>query len=69
MAFPNIRTTFYAQKKAEPEGGVFGSSETPKEEVKEEKPLNGDINNARKPVEKVAFVDPVVDRAHSTFYA
>jgi hypothetical protein len=64
--FPSIRTTFYAQ--AEPEGGVFGGSEAPTEEVKkpaEEKVKAGD---EKKPVEKVSFMEPITNRAHSTFY-
>lgn len=66
QAFPSIRTTFYAQ--AEPEGGVFGDSKEPKEEKKEEPKVNGETGSEKKPVEKVAFVDPLVNRAHSTFY-
>jgi hypothetical protein len=73
MAFPSIRTTFYAQtsgvKVAEPEGGVFGSSNDPDaEKPAEEAKPNGDLGNEKKPVEKVSFVDPMINRAHATFY-
>ena len=66
-SFPSIRTTFYAQ--AEPEGGVFGGSEVPaEEEKKSDAPSNGKAGNEKKPVEKVSFIEPMINRAHSTFY-
>ena len=67
QSFPSVRTTFYAQ--AEPEGGVFGGSEVPAEEVKKpERELNGKAGDEKKPVDKVSFLEPVINRAHSTFY-
>jgi len=67
QAFPSVRTTFYAQ--AEPEGGVFGGSEEPKEETKAAVATpNGKSGDEKKPVEKVSFIEPIVNRAHSTFY-